>query len=132
MAEAQSLLQDAATSRPLLEVAGLTKRFTATLALDNIDPAHPLLLAIAGPQARILLPETLDFVVDLPVGGGRVYGPAQVSWNCESKAHITIDSASSGRLQSKDCAKISGELTEPGLNWLDGAVFLSEVCRVFG
>ena len=37
MAEAQSLLQDAAKSRPLLEVAGLTKRFTATLALDNID-----------------------------------------------------------------------------------------------
>jgi len=37
MAEAQSLLQGAATSRPLLEATGLTKRFTATLALDNID-----------------------------------------------------------------------------------------------
>jgi ribose transport system ATP-binding protein len=37
MAEAQSLLQGAATSGPLLDVAGLTKRFTGTLALDAID-----------------------------------------------------------------------------------------------
>jgi ribose transport system ATP-binding protein len=37
MAEAQPLLKEAATSGPLLAVAGLTKRFTATLALHNID-----------------------------------------------------------------------------------------------
>ena len=37
MAEAQSLLKSAATSGRLLDVTGLTKRFTGTLALDHID-----------------------------------------------------------------------------------------------
>jgi ribose transport system ATP-binding protein len=37
MAEAQSLLKGAATSGRLLDVMGLTKRFTGTLALDNIN-----------------------------------------------------------------------------------------------
>src|SRR5271168_2644374 len=37
MVEAQSLLADAPATGALLDVAGLTKRFTATLALDAID-----------------------------------------------------------------------------------------------
>ncbi len=37
MAEAELLIKDAAASGRLLEVAGLTKRFTGTLALDRID-----------------------------------------------------------------------------------------------
>ncbi len=37
MAEARSLLNGAATSARLLDVVGLTKRFTGTLALDRID-----------------------------------------------------------------------------------------------
>src|SRR5277367_3592014 len=37
MAEAQSHGDGSATSEPLLDVTGLTKRFTGTLALDNID-----------------------------------------------------------------------------------------------
>ena len=37
MLELQSQSKGAATSEPLLDVTGLTKRFTGTLALDNID-----------------------------------------------------------------------------------------------
>src|SRR5271154_3348121 len=37
MIETQSELKGAATSGVLLDVVGLTKRFTGTLALDNID-----------------------------------------------------------------------------------------------
>src|SRR5258708_3267286 len=37
MAAAQSLKEGAATSGELLDVAGLSKRFTGTLALDGID-----------------------------------------------------------------------------------------------
>src|SRR5271168_3919520 len=37
MVEAQSLLADAPATGALLDVAGLTKRFTATLALDHVD-----------------------------------------------------------------------------------------------
>ena len=37
MLELQSQSKRAATSEPLLDVTGLTKRFTGTLALDNID-----------------------------------------------------------------------------------------------
>jgi len=43
----------------------------------------------------------------LPVGGGRVHGPAKVSRNCQSKVHNTIDSASWDGLHGKDCAKVS-------------------------
>jgi ribose transport system ATP-binding protein len=37
MAEAQELVNDVAASVRLLDVAGLTKRFTGTLALDHVD-----------------------------------------------------------------------------------------------
>jgi ribose transport system ATP-binding protein len=37
MTEARTLPSDAATPRPFLAVAGLTKRFTGTLALDHVD-----------------------------------------------------------------------------------------------
>ena len=70
------------------------------LPFDNVDPAHPLLFAVASPQGRILLPEAVHFIVGLPVGGGSVHGAAKVRGNCESKAHITLDSASLTRLQS--------------------------------
>ena len=54
MLELQSQSKGAATSEPLLDVTGLTKRFTGTLALDNIDfdvrrgEVHALL----GPERR--------------------------------------------------------------------------------
>jgi hypothetical protein len=44
----------------------------------------------------------------LPVGGGRVHGPAKVSRNCQSKVHITIDSASWDGLHGKEFAKVPG------------------------
>ncbi len=47
------------------------------LPLDDVDPAQPLFLAVAGPQAGILLPEAGDFVVGCPVGGGLLYGSAK-------------------------------------------------------
>ena len=90
------------------------RREVFLLALDNIDPAHPLLFAIASPQRGILLPKTVDLAVGLPIGGSRVHGPAQFRWNCESKAHMTIDSPSKLRLHGKDCAKVVGNGSKDG------------------
>ena len=64
------------------------------LPLDDVDPAQPFLLAVASPQAGILLPEAGNFVVDGPVGGGLVYGSAKFIGKCESEAHLVLDCAS--------------------------------------
>ncbi len=48
------------------------------LALNNVDPAHPLLLVVASPQARISFPEAVDLVVGLPIGDSRVEGALKV------------------------------------------------------
>ena len=78
-----------------LHVAGQGRegREILLLALDDVDPAHPLLLAVTSPQRGIFLPEAVDFAVGLPVGGGGVKCAAKVSGDCESKIHINIDSA---------------------------------------
>ncbi len=70
------------------------------LPLYNVDPTHPLLLAVASPQGRILLPEAINLIVGLPVGGRRIHGAAKIGGYCESEAHITLDSRSTAKLQS--------------------------------
>ena len=80
------------------------------LPLNNVDPAHPLLLAVASPQGRILFPEAVDFVVGLPVGSCCIHGATKIRGNCESEAHITLDSASIGQVAKQRLCKCSGGL----------------------
>ena len=48
------------------------------LALDDIDPSQPLFFAVAGPEGWVLLPEAVNLVVGLPVGGGLVDDAAKL------------------------------------------------------
>ena len=83
-----------------LEAAGLNVRAElgkgrdiGLLALDNVDPAHPVLLAVARPQAGVFLPESVNFVVGGPVGGCRIHGAAKLLREYKSNTHVVIDSA---------------------------------------
>ena len=64
------------------------------LALDDVNPAQPLFLAIAGPECWVLTPEAIDFAGGLPVGEGRIEGGAKLRRGRKSKVHIVLDSAS--------------------------------------
>ena len=68
------------------------------LALDDVEPAQPFLLAVVGPQGWVLLPEAGNLVVGAPVGGGPVHGAAKFGWQCELDTHVVIHCASSGRI----------------------------------
>ena len=61
--------------------------------LDNVHPAQPVFLAIASPQAGILVPEAVKLVVFGPVGGSQVHSAAKFLGEYESVAHIDINFA---------------------------------------
>jgi hypothetical protein len=48
------------------------------LALDNVDPAHPFLLAVAGPEGGVALPEAGELVIGVPAGDGCIDGVAEI------------------------------------------------------